>query len=107
VNETDLGAARREIKEELAVSVILNGPVHTSVSRFVHENALVDNTDVFFAGRLDQTFPQLYAASREERAAMQITRWWSCDELDQTTETTFPPDLSAVVRRLKEWSFSH
>lgn len=98
--ETDLDAARREIKEELAVSVTLTGPVHTSVDRFSHKNVLVNNTDVYFVGRLDQADPQLHAVTDDERAAMQVLRWWSCDEVDQATETIFPPDLSAVMRRL-------
>jgi 8-oxo-dGTP diphosphatase len=99
-DETDLDAARREIKEELAVNATLTGPVHTSVNRFSHKNVLVDNTDVFFVGRLDQANPQLHAVSDDERAAMQAVRWWTRDEIDQATETIFPPDLSAVIRRL-------
>ncbi|QND70024.1 NUDIX domain-containing protein [Tardiphaga robiniae] len=98
--ETDLDAARREVKEELAVNVALTGPVHTSVNRFLHKNVPVENIDVFFVGRLDVADPKLHAASDEERAAMQLAKWWSCDEVDQTTETIFPPDLSTVIRRL-------
>jgi 8-oxo-dGTP pyrophosphatase MutT (NUDIX family) len=98
--ETDLDAARREIKEELAVNVALTGPVHTSVNRFSHENVPVENTDVFFVGRLDQADPQLHTVTDDERAAMQVVKWWSCDEVDQATETIFPPDLSAVIRRV-------
>jgi ADP-ribose pyrophosphatase YjhB (NUDIX family) len=99
-DETDLDAARREIKEELAVNVALTGPVHTSVNRFSHKNVPVENTDVFFVGRLDQADPQLHTVTDDERAAMQAVRWWSRDEVDQATETIFPPDLSAVIRRL-------
>jgi 8-oxo-dGTP pyrophosphatase MutT (NUDIX family) len=97
--ETDLEAARREIKEELAVDVTLEGPVHTSVSRFSHKNVPVENTDVFFVGRLDQADPELHGVTDDERSAMQMVRWWSCDEVDHATETIFPSDLSAVVRR--------
>jgi 8-oxo-dGTP pyrophosphatase MutT (NUDIX family) len=97
--ETDLEAARREIKEELSVEVILEGPVHTSVSRFSHKNVPVENTDVFFVGRLEQAEPELHGVTDDERSAMQVARWWSCDEVDQATETIFPSDLSAVVRR--------
>jgi 8-oxo-dGTP diphosphatase len=99
-DETDLDAARRELKEELAVNVTLTGPVYTSVSRFPHKNVPVENTDVFFVGRLDQADPKLSAVTDDERAAMQTVRWWTCDEVDQATETIFPPDLSAVIRRL-------
>src|SRR6478609_3774047 len=93
-DETDLDAARRGLKEELAVNVTLTGPVYTSVSRFPHKNVPVENTDVFFVGRLDQADPKLSAVTDDERAAMQTVRWWTCDEVDQATETIFPPDLS-------------
>ena len=99
--ETDLDAARREIKEELDVNVTLTGPVHTSINLFSHKNVLVENTDVFFVGRLGQADPKLHAVTDDdERAAMQVVRWWSCDEVDQATETIFPSDLSTVIRRL-------
>jgi 8-oxo-dGTP pyrophosphatase MutT (NUDIX family) len=98
--ETDLDAALREVHEELAVKVALTGPVHTSVSRFPHKDAFVENTDVFFVGRIDLINPQLHAATDDEREAMQVARWWSCDEIDQATEVIFPPDLPAVIRRL-------
>jgi 8-oxo-dGTP pyrophosphatase MutT (NUDIX family) len=49
--ETDLEAARREIKEELAIDVDLTGPVHVSADRFPHKGTLVDNTDVFYVAR--------------------------------------------------------
>lgn len=97
--ETELDAARREVREELDVDVTLIGPVHTSASRFTHNNILVDNVDVFFVGRLDRAVPQLRGATEDERAAMQMVRWWSFAEIDQTSETIFPPDLSAVIRR--------
>jgi 8-oxo-dGTP pyrophosphatase MutT (NUDIX family) len=48
--ETDLEAARREIKEEMAIDVDLTGPVHVSADRFPHKGTLVDNTDVFYVG---------------------------------------------------------
>jgi 8-oxo-dGTP diphosphatase len=100
--ETDLEAAQREISEELALDVNLIGPIHITANRFSHENVPVENTDVFFLGRLDLAEPQLHAVTADERAAMQMVSWWSCDEIDQTTEIIFPPDLSTVVRRHKK-----
>jgi 8-oxo-dGTP diphosphatase len=78
--ETDLEAAKREIKEELAVNVELTGPVHSSVDRFMHNGAFVESTDTFFIGSLDQEAPQLQAAAEEGRAAMRAIRWWSTNE---------------------------
>jgi 8-oxo-dGTP diphosphatase len=100
VGETDCEAARREIKEELAVNVELAGPVHTSEDRFTHNGVMVEMTDVFFVGRHDQEALQLHGIADNERAAMQETRWWSSEEIEQTTETIFPRDLSAAIRRI-------
>jgi 8-oxo-dGTP pyrophosphatase MutT (NUDIX family) len=36
VGKSDLDAAQRELKEELALSVALAGPIHTAVTRFSH-----------------------------------------------------------------------
>ncbi len=98
--EPDLEAARREIREELAIELPLAGPVHRAVDRFTHEGVAVENADVFFVGRLDGTAPGLHAATENERVAMQETRWWSSEEMEGTAETIFPKDLATVVRRL-------
>ena len=98
--ETGLETAKREIKEELAVNVELTGPFHTAVDRFMHNGAFVESIDIFFVGRLDQEAPRLYATAGEERAAMRAIKWWSTDELDQTTEKIFPHELGALVRRI-------
>jgi len=100
MGETDLEAAQREISEELAIDLPLIGPVHSSVDRFSHKGVLVENTDIFFAGKLGQERPRLQAALGEERAAMQEMRWWSWEEVDSTTETVFPRDLTTLIRRL-------
>jgi 8-oxo-dGTP pyrophosphatase MutT (NUDIX family) len=100
VGETDLEAAQREINEELALNVTLTGPIHHSVDTFTHEGALVENADVFYLGRFDQEVPRLHAVTDEERAAMQVARWWSSEEVDNATETIFPRDLVAILRRL-------
>jgi 8-oxo-dGTP diphosphatase len=98
--ETDLEAVKREIREELAIDLALTGPVHSSVDRFTHKGVSVENTDVFFVGRLNQKVLRLHATAQDERAAMQETRWWSIEEIDETTDTIFPRDLATVVRRL-------
>jgi len=98
--ETDLEAAGREIREELAIEIPLAGPVHSSVDRFTHKGVPVENTDIFFVGRLNRTAPRLHAATEDERVAMQETRWWSGEEMEGTVETIFPRDLATVVRRL-------
>jgi hypothetical protein len=63
----------------------------------MHNGAFVESIDIFFVGRLDQEAPRLYATAGEERAAMRAIKWWSTDELDQTTEKIFPHELGALV----------
>ena len=98
--ETDFDAAKRELREELAVELPLSGPIHSSTDQFTHKGVPVENTDVFFVGRLDQKAPKLHATTEDERAAMKETRWWSRKELEETAETVFPKELSVLLQRL-------
>ncbi len=97
--ETLLGAARRELHEELGIAVALEGPVHTSVGIFEFEGVLIENTDTFFAGFYDG-IPQLTGTTETESAALQEVRWWTPAEIENTAEAIFPRDLAAVLRRL-------
>jgi len=99
-DESDLDAARRELKEELGLDIELTGPVHCVVSEFDHEGERVSNTDVFFAGHAEQLEVMLRYATEAERLAMKEIRWWSMTELERTAETIFPVDLTKVLGRL-------
>ena len=96
--ESELSTARREVYEELHVSVDLRGPVHTSGDRFEHEGILVENTDVFFVGRCSADAPRLDGLTEAERAVMKAAKWWAIEEIENSDETIFPPDLGAMVR---------
>jgi ADP-ribose pyrophosphatase YjhB (NUDIX family) len=98
--ETDFDAAKRELREELAVELPLSGPIHSSTHQFAHKGVPVENTDVFFVGRFDQEAPRLHATTEDERAAMKETRWWSRKELEETAETVFPKELAVLLQRL-------
>jgi 8-oxo-dGTP diphosphatase len=98
--ETDLDAARRELAEELALDIALEGPVHTVVSTFEHEGQLLDNTDVFFLGHHEPQGVELHFATEAERAVMKEIRWWTIAELEGSNETVFPIDLAEVLRSL-------
>jgi 8-oxo-dGTP diphosphatase len=96
--ETDTEAAARELIEELRLSVVLYGPVHTAVGRFHHEGRYVENTDIFFAVRVEATIDtRCYATSLFEIQAMQEARWWSVAELAETPENVFPRDLADII----------
>ena len=97
--ETLLQTANRELREELGISVALEGPVHTAIGIFEFEGELIENTDNFFHGRWDGA-PRLLGATETESAALVEARWWTLEELDATREDFFPRDLAAVMRRL-------
>jgi 8-oxo-dGTP pyrophosphatase MutT (NUDIX family) len=79
--ESELSTARREVYEELNVSVDLRGPVHTSGDRFEHEGILVENTDVFFVGRCSADAPRLDRFTEAERAVMKAAKWGASRKL--------------------------
>ena len=91
--ESELSTARREVYEELNVSVDLRGPVHTSGDRFEHEGILVENTDVFFVGRCSADAPRLDRFTEAERAVMKAAKWGAIEEIENSDETIFPLDL--------------
>lgn len=97
--ETALEAAHRELGEELGIAVDLTGPVHRAVGIFEFEGVLIENTDIFFAGRWDGE-PHLLGATASESAALTEVRWWTLAELQNTSEDVFPRDLGAVLQRL-------
>jgi 8-oxo-dGTP diphosphatase len=97
-NESDIEAARRELREELDLDVELLGPVHSIVSDFEHEGAAVRNTDIFFLGRWTGRSPELRFAKEAERMAMKRLKWWTVSELASAAETIVPPDLVGILR---------
>lgn len=97
--ETLLVAATRELREELGITVALEGPMHTAIGIFEFEGVLIENTDNFFTGRWDG-IPHLVGASEAESAALTQARWWTIAEIETTGEDIFPRDLAAVLRRL-------
>ena len=98
--EDDLAAARRELREELELTVELLGPVHLSEAEFEHKGAVVLSSDVFFLGRCDREAPRLSPFTQEERAVLRSARWWTLDEIETTKENLFPMGLSALLRQL-------
>lgn len=97
--ETDRIAACRELQEELGLQILIIGSVHTVETSFEYNAEVVANTDIFFVGRCDHDAPSLSAPTPEERLAVKEMQWCSIEEIETSTETIFPPDLAALVRR--------
>lgn len=95
--EEYVAAAQRELREELELTVELQGPVHLSEVEFEHNGVLTRSTDVFFLGKCEREAPRLRPFTQEERAVIQSSRWWTLDEIDTTPENVFPEALSAIV----------
>jgi 8-oxo-dGTP pyrophosphatase MutT (NUDIX family) len=100
LGETALAAVQREVMEELGLSTVLHGPVHTAVGIFEYDGVLVENTDTFFLGHCDVT-PVLQGATDRERAVLLALHWWTAEEIESTHEDVYPRDLAEVLRRLR------
>ncbi len=96
--ETELEAARRELREELGLEVEVEGPVYSQPTRFEHQGEMRDNVDYFFTARCAVDAPELRGVTAEEIAAMREIRWWAAGEIEDSGERFFPGDLAARVR---------
>jgi len=96
--ETELEAARRELREELGLEVEVVGPVYSEPTRFEHQGEMRDNVDYFFTARCGVDAPELRGVTAEEIAVMREIRWWGAEEIEASGERFFPGDLAARVR---------
>lgn len=96
--ESDREAAERELAEELGLRLPLTGPVHEeSGGEYVHLGERVRNFDVFFATVCERDQPRLAGVTADELRLMREARWWSVDELAQTTERVYPQAICEVL----------
>jgi 8-oxo-dGTP diphosphatase len=96
--ETELEAARREMREELGLEVQVVGPVYREATQFEHLGEMRDNVDYFFTARCAVDAPVLRGVTAEEIAVMREIRWWGADEIEASGERFFPEDLAGRVR---------
>jgi 8-oxo-dGTP diphosphatase len=98
--ETELQAARREIREELGLELEVEGPIYEEENCFVHQGEMRANKDYFFRAFCSREAPVLKGFTADEIAVMKEIRWWSAAEIKASGERIFPADLAARVREL-------
>ncbi len=101
--ESPAQAAARELREELALTVPVEGPVYLDQNQFEHEGEMRDNTDYFFRARCEPEAPRLTGLTPAEIAVMREARWWSVGEIARAQAAGvrfFPVDIVERVRML-------
>lgn len=95
-----LEAARRELHEEVGLSLPLSGPVHHASGVFEFKHEVVDNVDAFYLAHFHGGPVSLGGVDEAERAVLRELRWWTADEIEASPVPVYPPDLAGAVRRL-------
>jgi 8-oxo-dGTP diphosphatase len=101
--ETPIEAARRELAEELGLSVEVRGPVYEEPTQFEHQGEMRDNHDYVFVARCAADAPMLRGVTADEIAIMKEIRWWGAEEVESAIAAgvkIFPVDLATRMREL-------
>ncbi|WP_425461026.1 NUDIX hydrolase [Leekyejoonella antrihumi] len=100
--ETDTVAAIRELQEETGLVVTaeqLSGPL--AVRQVIHgySHAIVHQTEVFFALRVEHFDIDTSGYTEEERRTIAAAHWWTRPELEQTPHDVWPRNLLDFLDR--------
>jgi 8-oxo-dGTP diphosphatase len=96
--ETEVGAAVREVREELGLDVDVVGPVYCDRNQFLHQGEMQDNTDFLFCAKCGREEPRLIGVTDDEKEIMREIRWWSEMEIASSRERIFPENLAERMR---------
>lgn len=89
--ESHREGARRELYEETGINAELSGiPVFERTVEFPFDGGLYRQHEFFFAGVTDQNHIRPQHLTELELRAVLDTKWWSIDELLQTSEVIHP-----------------
>jgi len=98
--EDYLAVARRELAEETGwTDVPLGAEVHQRVRTMQHGDAIVEQHERFFVGRVEvprRRFGEVAAMHASDGIA--AWHWWTLAEMDITDEVIWPSGLAALVR---------
>ncbi|MGO8876347.1 MAG: NUDIX hydrolase [Acidimicrobiales bacterium] len=106
--ETFVEAAARELREEAGFELLVPGPVvREDEVEFAFEGVTYRQRQRFFAVQVPIVGAGTDLDDRgwtdDERRSVTGYRWWTLDELEATTESVYPTDLAALVRRITQW----
>jgi 8-oxo-dGTP pyrophosphatase MutT (NUDIX family) len=100
--ETPAEGAARELFEETGLRVAaadLGEPVWHQVTRFSYDNRQYRQEQEFFLCRVPEWQVDTAGFDPEEQRTIDDHRWWTAAELEATSETVYPENLSELLRR--------
>jgi 8-oxo-dGTP pyrophosphatase MutT (NUDIX family) len=100
-DETREEAALRELGEETGITEVALGPLlWKRTCSFPFAGRRWEQDEWYYLGRTAQTYVAAAGLTELERSSVDGARWWTCAELEATTETVYPTRLAALLRRL-------
>lgn len=92
-------AARREVLEEVGVSLReLGSPVLREEIVFPFMGKSVHQKQVFFLVHLDSSEVSVTGWNELERRTVRAYRWWAMDEIQNSQERIYPPNLVSLMK---------
>ncbi|MFJ4437436.1 NUDIX hydrolase [Streptomyces sp. NPDC088923] len=99
--ETREQAALRELREETGITEVALGPLlWRRTCSFSFAGRRWDQDEWYYLARTAQTGTVAEGLTDLERSSVDDARWWTCAELEATSETVYPTRLASLLRRL-------
>ncbi len=99
--ETREQAALRELREETGITEVVLGPLlWRRTCSFSFAGRRWNQDEWYYLARTAQTATVAEGLTELERSSVDGARWWTCAELEATSETVYPTRLASLLRRL-------